>query len=316
MAEERIIDDEYGRGVRLRKTKDGYVDVTDELVDEQAEEEAGEEISFAFPVQEGEEDDEDLVGLTPEEAEALRKQKLEAAERRRAEYEQTVAAGNALLENKSYRAAELEFEKALKLDELATEASVGYWRAKTANFTNPDVLIEEYVDAGIESLEYDLGYEAADIIKREHREVFQKRFDELDEEAKPLQTSVTEKQENRREVLSARRKKHLISFIAAAVPFALFTVLAVVFGLQNFSTPDDTYIPVTIIFAALAVVSFVAFLICSNKLLNTCRIYRTNERLTSTEEGETLARILEYRDLYAALLQGVPEEWDEAENEE
>ena len=32
--EERIIDDEYGRGVRLKKTKDGYVDVTDELSEE------------------------------------------------------------------------------------------------------------------------------------------------------------------------------------------------------------------------------------------------------------------------------------------
>ena len=29
--EERMIDEEYGRGVRLRKTKDGFVDVTDEL---------------------------------------------------------------------------------------------------------------------------------------------------------------------------------------------------------------------------------------------------------------------------------------------
>ena len=31
--EERIIDDEYGRGIRLKKTKDGYVDVTDELAE-------------------------------------------------------------------------------------------------------------------------------------------------------------------------------------------------------------------------------------------------------------------------------------------
>ena len=31
--EERMIDDEYGRGVRLKKTKDGYVDVTDELAE-------------------------------------------------------------------------------------------------------------------------------------------------------------------------------------------------------------------------------------------------------------------------------------------
>ena len=32
--EERIIDDEYARGIRLKKTKDGYVDVTDELAEE------------------------------------------------------------------------------------------------------------------------------------------------------------------------------------------------------------------------------------------------------------------------------------------
>ena len=31
--EEIIIDDEYGRGIRLKKTKDGYVDVTDELAE-------------------------------------------------------------------------------------------------------------------------------------------------------------------------------------------------------------------------------------------------------------------------------------------
>ena len=49
--EERIIDDEYGRGVRLKKTKDGYVDVTDELADgENPEMEDGEEISFYLPV--------------------------------------------------------------------------------------------------------------------------------------------------------------------------------------------------------------------------------------------------------------------------
>ena len=40
--EERIIDDEYGRGIRLKKTEDGYVDVTDEL----AEGEEGEEVAL------------------------------------------------------------------------------------------------------------------------------------------------------------------------------------------------------------------------------------------------------------------------------
>ena len=117
--EERIIDDEYGRGIRFRKTKDGYVDATDELAEEEKEfaeekevaeetgdgtqieaapdedvtEEAlvvdnleesledleeegdGEEVTFEFP--ELEEDDEDLVNLTPEEAAALRRKQAE-----------------------------------------------------------------------------------------------------------------------------------------------------------------------------------------------------------------------------------------------
>lgn len=78
--EERIIDDEYSRGIRLKKTKDGYVDVTDELSEgaketppeteedsvlegelteslEDPEAEPEEEVSFEFP--ELEEDDED-----------------------------------------------------------------------------------------------------------------------------------------------------------------------------------------------------------------------------------------------------------------
>ena len=79
--EERMIDDEYGRGIRLKKTQDGYVDVTDELAEDgEAFEdgESAEEIAFEFPMLD--EDDEDLVGLSPEEAIALRKKKEEEAD--------------------------------------------------------------------------------------------------------------------------------------------------------------------------------------------------------------------------------------------
>ena len=56
--EERMIDDEYGRGIRLKKTTDGYVDVTDELAPE-TEEEEDEVVIFALK---GEGDD---AMLTP-----------------------------------------------------------------------------------------------------------------------------------------------------------------------------------------------------------------------------------------------------------
>ena len=205
--EERIIDDEYGRGIRLKKTKDGYVDVTDELVEgevpEGEEYEDGEEIAFEFPTFEQDEEDEDLIGLTPEEAARKRKEKEEEAARKRAEYERLCREGEELLAMESFKAAELKFEKALKLDEEAKEASVGYWRAKTANFANPDVLADEYAEEGIESLEYDLGYAAIDEIKREYRSVFARRMEELTEEEKPLAEVVESKQEKRRSYLKA-----------------------------------------------------------------------------------------------------------------
>ena len=88
--EERIIDDEYGRGVRLRKTKDGYVDVTDEQVDEEAEnveEGEGEEIEFEFPVFEDDKDADELAVMTKEEAEEFIRRREEEERQRREEEE-------------------------------------------------------------------------------------------------------------------------------------------------------------------------------------------------------------------------------------
>ena len=305
--EERIIDDEYGRGVRLKKTKDGYVDVTDELADgENSEMEEGEEIAFEFPNLEGygeEQDDEDLVDLSPEEAERVRREKAEAMERRRAEYQKTCAYGQQLLESGSYHAAELEYEKALQLDDVATDASVGYWRAKTADFTNPDALISEYVDAGIESLEYDLGYEAVDIIKKNYRAAFEKRVEELTAEEKPLRKKVEEKQGARREVLSERKKRWCIAFVSCLLPMIAAIIATIVVGLKNFGTRDAQYIVPTIVLACVSVVAFVAFMVVTNKFINANRIYRMNEKLSSTEDGVRLLAISEYRELYEALLE-------------
>ena len=306
--EERIIDDEYGRGVRLRKTKDGYVDVTDDLAGEEVET-AEEEISFEFPVIDNyEQDDEDLVDLSPEEAERVRKEKAEAAARRQAEYEKTCQQGEKLLESGSYHAAEVEFEKALQLDDVATAASVGYWRAKTEDFTNPDVLASEYVDAGIESLEYDLGYEAANVIKQNYRSAFEKRIQELTEEETPLAEKVEEKQDARREILSARKLRWGVAFILCTIPTLALIIATVVVGLKNFGAPDTRYLIPTIVLGVISVGFFVAFMIVTNKYINAGRMYRKNERLSSTEDGLRLLEIRDYKDLYEALLQLNPEE--------
>lgn len=308
--EERIIDDEYGRGVRLKKTKDGYVDVTDAEVDVAEGEEANEadEAVFEFPTFDTDEDDEDLVGLTPEEAAALRKQKEEEAVQRRADYERCCKEGDELLETGSFRAAELKFEKALALDDEATEASVGYWRAKTSNFADPDVLISEYAEAGIESLEYDLGYKATEILKKEYKAAFEKRVKELSDEEAPLAESVEEKQAARRVVLKERVKRSTIGFLAVLIPTAALLVLTIVFGLSNFTTRENTFILPTVLSGVGFVIFFIAFIVFTNKWINDLRMRAANEKLASTEEGAHLVEIREYKDLYLTLLKGVESE--------
>ncbi|MBO5334435.1 MAG: hypothetical protein J6A87_00495 [Clostridia bacterium] len=303
--EERIIDEEIGRKIKVKKLQDGEQDVVDELAEGEENEtvegeEEDEELTFEIP--DLEEDDEDLACLSPEEAAALRQKKKEEAEARKAEYESTVAAGMAFLEEGSYHAAELQFEKALLLDDVATEASVGYWRAKTEDFSNPDALMDEYVEPGYENLEFDLGYEAVDIIKAEYKAQFQRRYDELLAEEAPLKEEVYAAQERRRAILKPRRKKRGIAFAIAALPFLTALVLTVVLGLKNFTVRDNSFIMPTIISGCVALVTFIVFGVFTNRFINACRIYRENERIDATDDGARLQEIAEYKELYEKFL--------------
>ncbi|MBQ8322945.1 MAG: hypothetical protein IJX91_03145 [Clostridia bacterium] len=304
--EERIIDDEYGRGIRLKKTKDGYVDVTDELAEngeaEVYEEDAQDEIAFEFPMSDADEDDEDLVGLSPEEAARVRREKEEAAAKRKADYEQACKEGEQLLASGSFKAAELKYEKALQLDDEATDASVGYWRAKTADFTEPDALIGEYADAGIESLEYDLGADAVDKLRVRYAEVFRRRVRELETEEAPLAEALEGKRQKRRGILSERLKKAAIGFGVLAVPTIVLLVLTIVLGMKNFTTSKNTYIVPTVICGVAFFACFIVFVLASNRLINVLRLRSSNERTESTEEGARLVKIRDYKELYECLL--------------
>ena len=299
--EERIIDEEIGRKIRLKKTKDGGMDVVDELaepIDERADDTVENEEEYTFEIPEFTEDDEDLVGLSPEEAMALRKKKQEEAEAKRAEYERLLEEGEVLLLEGSYRSAELKFEKALMLDDVATAATVGYWRAKTEDFNEPDALMDEYVREGYDSLEYDLGVEATDEIRARFKEKFRRRYEELETEAAPLREAVEEAQARRRAVLKPRRLKCGIGFGVSALPFLAALILTAVFGFSNFTVKDDRYVLPTIIAGAVALLAFIVFCVFTNKFMNACRIYNQNEKLSSTDEGARLEEIEAYQALY------------------
>ena len=299
--EERIIDDEYGRGIRLKKTADGYVDATDELVEEENDEQETDEVAFEFPVF-GDEDDEDLVGLSPEEAEKVKREKAEAAALRKAEYERYVKEGEELLQGGNFRSAQLKFEHALALDEEATQASVGYWRARTQEFENPDALVEEYLEAGIETLEFDLGYKAVDIIRETYRDKLQARYDELAAEEKPLAKQVEETQARRREAIADRLKKSGLRAGIAAIPCIALLIATLILGLKIFSVKENTFVIPTIICAVAFFMTLIVSVMLTNVFINDLRIRKANERLSSTDDGARVEELREYMQLYSAIL--------------
>ncbi len=298
--EERMIDDEYGRGIRLKKTADGYVDVTDEQLDTDSE--SAEEMELSLPVMEMDEDDEDLVGLSPEEALKLRAEKAERAKARAEEYARLCAEGNAFLEAEDFASAENSFASAFEYADEGTDASVGYWRAKTQNFANPDVLVDEYLEAGIENMEYEVGVEALDSIKANYRPALSRRYNELCAEEKPLAESWTAKHGYRKGILSARRKRAMITFLCVTLPMLLFGALTAVIGMKNFTTRENTFVLPTILLGVVTFGLFIAFVWASNRWLNATRMCRKNEQLKSTDEGRRLAELREYMELYGALL--------------
>lgn len=299
--EERIIDDEYGRGIRLKKAADGYVDATDELAEGAGEEQETDEVAFEFPAF-GDEDDEDLVGLSPEEAEKVKRKKAEAAALRKAEYDRFVKEGEELLQGGNFRSAQLKFEHALSLDEEATQASVGYWRARTEEFKNPDVLVEEYLEAGIETLEFDLGYKAVDIIRETYRDKLQARYNELEAEEKPLAKQVEETQSRRREAIAGRLKKSGLRAGIAAIPSIALLIATLILGLKIFSVKENTFVLPTIICAVAFFMTLIVSVMLTNVFINDLRIRKTNERLSSTDDGARVEELREYMQLYSALL--------------
>jgi hypothetical protein len=125
---------------------------------------------------------------------------------------------------------------------------------------------------------------------------------------------VEEKQTARREILSERRKTRGLVFGLVAIPTLVCLIATIVLGLKNFTTPDAEYILPTVILGCVFAVLFIVFVAVSNKFINVCRIYRTNERLSSTEEGERLLVIRAYKELYEALLVSSDEEPEAQEN--
>lgn len=277
--------------------KEDFLEETERFENDEAEETA-----WTVDVPDDWGDDEELEGLSPEEAENVRKQKREEHERVRAAYDEACLQGDAFLQAGSFHAAELKFENALNMMAYTPEANAGYWKAKTENFKNPDVLIGEYAEASIESLEFDLTVEAVDALKKEYQDVFRNRYEELSTEEKELAERVEGKQARRRKIIIERLKRSGLTFGIVFAVFAVALALTIVFGLKQFTPQAEAYLTWLYVCGAVAFVAFVFFIFSTNRLLNDYRMYRANERVTETEEGAKLTQIRDYMAIYKCLL--------------
>lgn len=322
--EERIIDDEYGRGIRLKKTENGYVDATDELTEETADQpvetdtEETEEVLFSFP----EEDDEELAALSAEEATALLKKREEERKEREKKANELIAEGERLLDSAraaesvqdktdaqseesiaaAYRDAEKAFDEALMLIACETRASCGLWRAKTRCGKNLQPLLDEWGGYEIEEFEGTYGEEAVKILSAEWKQRAEEEKRAKEGELTPLKEKYDKQTQKRREILAERKFSARKRFIPALSVQLALLVLTIVFACNIFSRADATFVWLTGILGVVSVVFLPFFCTALSKYVSALSLSRKNESLSSTADGRRVQQLLDETDFLSQLL--------------
>lgn len=318
--EERIIDDEYGRGIRLKKTKDGYVDATDELAEEaklpesaekdkaqpeglqealeaeaenvtdgeEGDAEAADEVLFEFP----EEDDEELAALSAEDAAALIKKREEERKKREEKACALCDTGEALLngavDEETYEKAAATFDEALCVLPSYERAALGFWRAKTYGGKNLQPMLAEWAAAGYDEFEATFGEECANTLKEEWKEIVIAEKKKRDEAIAPMKKEYEEKTEKRRTILKERTfnaRKKFIPLLSAEIALLVF---AAVFALNIFSRADAVFVWLTAACGAAFVLALPFFCVAASRFFHASSLAHANELKSSTKEGRAL----------------------------
>lgn len=299
MAEERLIDDDKDRKYKIRVNEDGEEEL---IIVGDEEEEPEEELAEEFIVPEVDEDDEEAAVMTPEQLAAREKARQEENERRaRFVGEQKRLADDAFAEE-DFDGAAYYLSRALEEDGENGELCALKFRALSRNLTD-FTRLDECVEAAEAVGDYcsveqrkalldDCG-SLSDQIARTR--------DEVDR----LSAENEQKRAERRTVFVRRRKSAAKFFLCTALPFVLFLALAIGFSTVMFADQRGTYLIITVAFAVLAAIAFIATLITGHKLWAAQRNIALNAKNSSTKLGrkleETQKRLKSLSDIYAAI---------------
>lgn len=292
--EERILDEDERRGIRLKRTADGKTDAVEDTGEE--------EVAFDFP----EEYDESLAGLSQAQAE----EELARREKARIEAQETcrklIEEGQALLAEEKFDEAEERFAQASVYDDGNGEAADGLFAAATRNFTDTEKLYSDERREDLKRMERG----RALVLERLGEQLRRERED-YQSEADSLRPQVMEKQEERREAFAANKKHYVICTciaLALTVAFAIATAISA----DNILRVQDSVVPValTIVFGVVTFAAVTLLAVYCAKLVGAVRLCRENEKPNATKDGARLLFLEDRLAFLGALLDGTPSEND------
>lgn len=285
MAEERLIDDDLNKDkkYRIRKNADGE----DELyIDDSVEEEVVDLETVSFDVPEFSDGEGEL---TPEQIAAAEQEKRERIERMKGVLAVNIEKAQAKLADGDFDGALQSVEAALQIDPTSGVAWALKLRALTKNFNNT-----ENIDDCVDNAENVVRY-CSDEQKTELAEIsapLENRIMQLGEEAAALHVEVEEKKAERRTVFLQKRKQSVKWFSATCLPFIVCLVVAIAFASVMFAREDGVNLILTIVFAVIAAIFFIATLFTSHKMWDAMKKLSLNEKNSSTQLGRDYEKIL------------------------
>ena len=282
--EERIIDKDDPRLIRLKRTGTGETDAVEEGVESGEEGVEEGEIVLSVPEGEFEELDEELIGLSPSQLKKELERRKKAEEAAREECAKLVEEGEKALAEKRYQEAASCFSQAAYYSFADERILKGLWEARTSDYTDLEPFYEpEFAQ------EFSVSDEEIKkhVLSRAGERLSQEKEEYEREEAR-IAPQVLEKQQERREAF-ARNKKYFV--LRCAIIFAVCIALVVgciVSATYIVRSMEITPIALTAAFGVAALGVLAVALVYTRKVIVASRLCRENEKLSSTKEGARL----------------------------
>lgn len=304
--EERIVDDEKSRKIALKRTDGGETDAVEAGASDNAGADGlgeGEETAeMEFP------DDEELVGLSPAETREVLEKREKARREAIAECLKSIAAGDELYAAGDFSGAESAYSDACVYDPDNAEAAEKLFKAATKGFTETDPLFEEDRAETLRRLPAG----RAAVLREMGGKLREERIRD-GAEADALRGKVEEARGTRREAFAANRKHYTVLTCVCVFLVAVFAVATAISIDNLFRTENGTApIALSIIFGALAFLSFAAAAVFGAKLYGAHKLCAMNEKPDSTKDGARLV-LLETRLKIMDLLLSDNADGDEAD---